>query len=309
MSQDIASRLAQYSSRAQQILSYLVQNTAAPAQSTEIGTDIVAWGAGEFVKDLLGSAQAGRYGKKLARGYLKREQQEQKETVRRTCEGQFNILVSEVRTFLAGISIDNARLTASGNTSQVLSKLTSVYSATKVETKIRKLIAVLETLSSLPLIYNSEISKREEEKKKKIRDNSYDTLKKLETRLRQVIEKEIAAITPNWWKQRIPDDVRDNAEKRKNAHDNLWPWYASTADSLMSFLDFNDYGKIIARSDNWKDVFAKIFSDKELIQAKLRELDPIRKAVAHNRDLDSRDLARLQVDAGDIMTAVDKYYH
>lgn len=309
MSQDIAARLTQYSSRAQQILSYLTQNTTASTPTTEVGKDILAWGAGEFVKDLLGSAQAGRYGKKLTKQYLKTEQQKQKEAIRRNCEGQFNVLVGEVRTFLSGVSIDSSRLTATGNTSRVLSKLAGVYSATKLETKIRKLVGILESLSGMPLIYNSEISRREDERKKKVRESSHDTLKRLETRLREVIEKELSAITPSWWKQRITNDVRTNAEARKNAHDNLWPWYSSTAGSPMSFLDFNDYAKIVARSDNWKDVFVKIFSEKELIQAKLRELDPLRKAVAHSRDLGPRDLARLEVIAGDIMAAIDKYYH
>jgi hypothetical protein len=138
----------------------LVQNTTAPTPSTEVGTDIVALRAWEFVKDLLGSAQAGRYGKKLTKEYLKGEEQRKQEAIRRTCDGQFRILIGGVKAFLSDISIDNARLTASWNTSQVLSKLAGVDSATKVETKIRKLIAALDALSGMPLIYNSEISKR-----------------------------------------------------------------------------------------------------------------------------------------------------
>jgi len=54
---------------------------------------------------------------------------------------------------------------------------------------------------------------------------------------------------------------------------------------LIFYVDFSDYSKIILRRDDWDQVFAPIFKEKEVISAKLRELEPVRNALAHFRKL------------------------
>ena len=44
-------------------------------------------------------------------------------------------------------------------------------------------------------------------------------IKTLETNLRKSIQEHLSEIDDNWWKSKKPPDVRDNAERRKEAND------------------------------------------------------------------------------------------
>ncbi|MHA1973244.1 MAG: Swt1 family HEPN domain-containing protein [Candidatus Hodarchaeales archaeon] len=130
-------------------------------------------------------------------------------------------------------------------------------------------------------------------------------LKTIETKLRICIKDQLSKITPNWWKERIPSDIRETAEKRKTTNENLYPW-TNTNSELIQYIDFNDYLKIITRKDNWREVFSNIFQDKDLITAKLKELDPIRNAIAHSRPISKSDQVRLNLIADDLLTCIDR---
>ncbi len=43
-----------------------------------------------------------------------------------------------------------------------------------------------------------------------------------------------------------------------------------------------------------------------MISGKLRELDPIRNAIAHNRVIEKQDVVRLNLHADDIVRSIDK---
>ncbi len=115
-------------------------------------------------------------------------------------------------------------------------------------------------------------------------EEPYKLLKLLEARLRELISQQLAAITPTWWKQRVPEGVRVNAEQRKEKRDRLWPWLVDQV-SLVYYIDFADYSAIVGRQDNWKEVFQKVFRDRESVLVKLKELEQIRNDIAHTRDL------------------------
>jgi len=70
-------------------------------------------------------------------------------------------------------------------------------------------------------------------------------------------------------------------------------------------VNFMDYIKIILRKDNWH-VFQPIFGDAEILSAKLKELEPIRNAIAHNRELAHGDKKRLALHASDIITCIQQ---
>ncbi len=212
-----------------------------------------------------------------------------------------------MRNYFSQVSIERRGLSASGNSHVILKKITTVRSTSQLESKVKRLLSVLYALSEEPVIYTSDIRMKVDDQKKIHKEGAYVILNHLEKKLRLLIEKELSNITPNWWKERIPDDVRMNAEDRKARNENPWPWHDRTSDPLVSYLDFNDYVKVMIKKDNWREAFEKIFIEKELTSAKLRELDPIRKMIAHARDLSDRDFARLEVDAGDLLEAINKY--
>jgi hypothetical protein len=308
MRQEASSKVQQYISKCDQLLSQLRQVKPHNTPGNKLGNDLVSSLAGQMARELLGFQEAGRYGKNFAKDYLKSEQKKLVQQQRKVFEGQFAILLNDVQSFLQTVSIRKARLSASGNSHELVKRLDSIYRANKLETKMPRLRAVLSSISTLHLVYNTEITGLKQEWSQGQRRGANDTLKRLETGLRQLIEKELSATSPaSWWKQRIPSDVRIKAEDRKLAQDKLWPWYDSNSTSLMFFLDFNDYAKIIDRSDNWRDAFLKVFVDKTLILAKLRELDPIRKEIAHNRELGKRERARLELLSEDVLVAIRRH--
>ena len=75
---------------------------------------------------------------------------------------------------------------------------------------------------------------------------------------------------------------------------------------LICYVDFTDYGKIILRKDNWRDVFEKIFKDKTILQAKLRELEPIRNDIAHNRKLNVEQFEILKLYSKHIIRCIEE---
>jgi Swt1-like HEPN len=129
----------------------------------------------------------------------------------------------------------------------------------------------------------------------------YLLLKRLEEALRERIVSALSALTPDWWIARVPDDVRSKAEGRKAKGESSWPWYAGKDLPLIYYVDFTDYSKIIRREDNWRDAFASIFGDPEILRTKLRELEPIRNDVAHTRGLIENGRDKLRVYSRDLL--------
>ncbi len=124
---------------------------------------------------------------------------------------------------------------------------------------------------------------------------SIDELRTLEQELRRCIEDRLSRLSPNWWSERVPAEVRRHAERRKALRDRVWPWLASGNYSLVEYLDFPDYATILLESQNWLEGFAPIFVDADSLRVKLRELEPIRNDLAHARQISSANAERLRL--------------
>lgn len=125
--------------------------------------------------------------------------------------------------------------------------------------------------------------------------DAYALLKELENELRECIQYELGKISEKWWKQRIPQDIRDTAEERKKKNKRPWPWLLGEDLHPIYYINFTDYRKIIIRKPNWRDAFKDVFKDKDIIGAWLKELEPIRNAISHPRKLSSTELKTLQL--------------
>ena len=133
----------------------------------------------------------------------------------------------------------------------------------------------------------------------------YALLKRLEEAVRGRIVRSLSALTPDWWIQRVPPDVRSNAERRKTTRRSMWPWHEGPDLPLIHYVDFADYSKIICRKDNWREAFADTFRDSELLRAKLRELETIRNDVAHTRELTGTSREKLRVYSRDLLNLIE----
>ena len=134
---------------------------------------------------------------------------------------------------------------------------------------------------------------------------AHHTLRKFETNMREFIENKLKETAGNnWWKQRIPPDVRSKCEDRKEKREVSYPWMTKKEYPLLCYADFTDYAKIILRTDNWKEIFKNVFQDKAWIKTKLRELEPIRNDIAHNREIPEEDAQKLEMNTREILRCV-----
>jgi len=121
-------------------------------------------------------------------------------------------------------------------------------------------------------------------------------LDELENAIRKCIKSNLQKISKNWWIERVPPDIRQKAEERQKKDE--------LKREFVQYLDFADYVKIIVRRDNWREVFQKIFKEKEVIMAKLKELEPIRNAVRHGRKLTIEQKQKLKTFSQDIIRQI-----
>jgi len=79
----------------------------------------------------------------------------------------------------------------------------------------------------------------------------YNMLRTIEKSLRKCIESELSKLSTRWWKEKVPPDVRENAEDRKAESEPPWPWY-SKEDNPTCYIDFSDYCKIILKMNDYR---------------------------------------------------------
>jgi hypothetical protein len=241
-------------------------------------------------------------GRKITKGWVAGSEKQFFSQEENRLNTSFLLLLASVETFLSSISFTGPNLESTGNSALLIRRSRRALDASRLETKINRTIAFLESLRGESLIYTSEIPNWLEQKRvsRARQSEPYATMQGLEIDLRSFISSKLESVSSNWWKERIPSDVQVNAEERRRKNERLYPWQKATETHLIHFVDFPDYVKIIVRSDNWTQVFSKFFKDKEMVSAKLRELEPIRNAIAHFRQLGPHEADKLRLYASDL---------
>lgn len=154
--------------------------------------------------------------------------------------------------------------------------------------------AVAQNVDGFAVKYLSVYQKRREDQE------PYKLLHSIEESLRNCISDGLSALTGNWWKERIPPDVKQQAEERKEQDESPWPWMEGKRFPVHYYMNFSDYSKIIVRRDNWREAFQGVFRQVERVRVLFMELEPIRNDVAHNRDLSERQLTVLRLYSEDL---------
>jgi hypothetical protein len=113
----------------------------------------------------------------------------------------------------------------------------------------------------------------------------------IETAIREIILEKLANIYGHsWYKRALPGGEILTKYKNARVYEKLTPWVQYVPHNPIYYLDFPDLTTIIERNDNWNAVFKDIFYRKDFIVTTLRELEPIRNKVAHNRKAATKDL-------------------
>ena len=265
--------------------------------------DFLSEVGGAVGQDLFASRTGRLIGKVVTRAYLENQESTQLYNEEQRLNLALSILLAGVRSFLSSVSIPRGGLRPSGNSELLLRRLRKVDESMKFGTKLRRLVSVLQGIREEPMIYNSSIEDWlvQQRRREVEAGRPYKTMQELETKLRTFISSKLAAISSNWWIQRVPEDVRKRAEERKTKNERLYPWQSELGLQPIHFVDFPDYAKIILRKDNWDQVFSFTFKDREIISGKLREIEPIRNAIAHFRKLSRSQEEKLELYVTDIL--------
>jgi hypothetical protein len=268
--------------------------------------DFLAEIGGAVGRDLFESQTGRALGKAFTKGYLQSQEAQYISQEAQRLNVSLSMLLAGIRSFLSSVSIPKPGLKPPGNSSLLLRRLRRVEEGMRYDTKLRRIVSILQGIREEQLIYNSSIQQwKEQTERREIEEGApYKTMKQLETTLRSVISSKLAGTGPNWWVERVPEDVRQRAEERKSRNERPYPWQSEQDVHPIHFVDFPDYVKIILRRDNWDQVFSPTFRDKEIISAKLRELEPIRNAISHFRPLTRGQEDKLELYASEIIGAV-----
>lgn len=126
-------------------------------------------------------------------------------------------------------------------------------------------------------------------------------LYELETSLRKfIIEKlEEKSSTENLggWMKLVSVNIIKKCESRRQRELKKYPYQDLGSDQILDYSDFHDLKEIII--SNW-DIFSNFFGDKNMVNNKFGELEPIRHTIAHNRKLSEKELNRLKIFCNDI---------
>ncbi len=265
-----------------------------------IGKEAMGELGGILAEEIFGTARAGNVGYSLTKKLVAKGQAQQSATERMRIEFEFSQIVERALPILSQVSMERPSLKPPGNSHQIVLRLKRIAGFVKLETKVIRAIQFFQSLQQEKLLPNNDIPKVMITRRPGYAE-AYELLRQLEESLRKLIEKTLSSISSDWWIERVPGDVRTNAEDRKQKNDRQWPWLTGTNLHPIYYVDFPDYVKIIRKKDNWRDVFVRVFKDEESISVKLREVEPIRNAVAHARPLPRNGLERLRINSKDIL--------
>lgn len=136
----------------------------------------------------------------------------------------------------------------------------------------------------------------------------YQLLYNIEVGLREfIVETCSKELGEQWWKQRMPSDVKDNAKKGLEAERAI-KWSELIPYHIIYYTDFPDLKKIIIKGDNWKDFFQAIFQRDDILKNTLSELEPIRNKVAHNRKITQGEVVIVESAYHKIITSIGESY-
>ena len=302
LSSEIRSVLEDYIRQGEMLLSEYENSVN---QLRNINVEVTRDGLSELAGLVVGELIPGtrRKVRKYSKRMLSAKSRTQLKQLERTFLARFNSWFGTIRTFLSSVSIKRANLKPPGNSELLIRKFSKIHRYVKPDTRIRNTISVLRSIADLPLIHNKDIT---EGITRSFRKEPYELLKKLETGLRGCIRRKLEKTSPNWWKEGVPRDVQERAEQRKNKNEKQYPWHTEKDLAPIFYVDFADYVKIITRKDNWREVFEPVFKDKDIVSAKLRELEPIRNTIAHVRELGQPEVEKLKLYCEDIISCIEK---
>jgi hypothetical protein len=122
----------------------------------------------------------------------------------------------------------------------------------------------------------------------------YEVFYSLETTIRGMVREQLQTADDGWWEQRVPEQVRKDAEKRRQRE--VDTGFTPRSDDPMDFLTFGELSDII--KCNW-DVFGALFSSVKAVERVMANLNTLRGPIAHCTPLAEDEVVRLRLAVRD----------
>jgi hypothetical protein len=122
----------------------------------------------------------------------------------------------------------------------------------------------------------------------------YEVFYSLETTIRQLVNEQLLTADEDWWDNRVPEQLRKDAEKRQQREKDTG--FTPRSDDPMDFLTFGELGEVI--KGNW-DVFGAVFSSAKAVERVMANLNTLRGPIAHCSPLAEDEVVRLRLAVRD----------
>lgn len=133
---------------------------------------------------------------------------------------------------------------------------------------------------------NNVIYREDQYEKGSTEEKAFKLLADFERELRLFIKKVMNEKFGERWWERVPHDIKVEANKRRKIPES----------PLIDYLNFSDYPKIILKKDNWRELYKKYFKQKDRVNVWLQEINEIRSSIAHSRKISEIELKTLELD-------------
>ena len=123
----------------------------------------------------------------------------------------------------------------------------------------------------------------------------YEIFYCLERSIRSQISQRMQEVyKESWWENKVPQQVKDEAEKRRKQE--IGKGVTPRSTDLMDYTNFGELGTIITA--NW-ETFADTFSDKKAVESVMTMLNTLRGPIAHRTLLAEDEVVRLHMTLRD----------
>ncbi len=122
----------------------------------------------------------------------------------------------------------------------------------------------------------------------------YEVFYSLETTIRRLVRDQLQAVQPDWWNQCVPEQIRNEAEKRQEQERDTG--ITPRSDDPIDYTNFGELGIVITK--NW-DVFGALFSSAKAVSRVMSNLNTLRGPIAHCSPLAEDEVVRLRLAVRD----------
>ena len=107
-------------------------------------------------------------------------------------------------------------------------------------------------------------------------------------------------INTDWWENKVPVDLRKEAEQRRDQE--IESGVTVRSDNMLDYLTFGELSKLI--ESNWKDVFESSFIDLKGLKRVMADLNRLRSPIAHCCLMPDDEVSRLNLAIRDLIRLV-----